>query len=308
MTIDELAVGMAAEIARTYDEWDIYTFAALTGDLNPAHVDPTFAEKSVFRERIAHGMLTASLVSAVIGMKLPGTGAIYLSQDLRFLRPVRIGDTVTAKVEVIELDRNKHLVRLKTSCSNQRGELLLDGVAVVRPPVATPLPGAERADEQAAAGEPVAAQHVRPRSERRRKRGTLVGQRMTPDPVTTSPDATLAAARVLLATHRIRHLPVVEGGKVVGILAESDIRQASLPGAAGSETDALLSLIRVRETMTRDVVAIGAEAGIGQAARLLLDRRIGGLPVLDGERLVGILTVTDALEVLAEMADVGPRP
>lgn len=133
-TIDELELGMAAELTRAYDEWDIYTFAALTGDLNPAHVDQAFAEQTIFKGRIAHGMLTASLISAVVGTRLPGPGSIYLTQSLKFLRPVRVGDTVTARVAVIEIVKEKNLVTLQTTCADQNGERLLEGIALVMPP------------------------------------------------------------------------------------------------------------------------------------------------------------------------------
>lgn len=304
LTIDDLQLGMAAELAKTYDEWDIYTFAALTGDLNPAHVDQTFAEKTVFRGKIAHGMLTASLISAVLGTKLPGPGCIYLAQDLKFLQPVRIGDTVTAKVVVIELIRQENRVRLMTTCANQNGDRLLEGTALVMPSrlkaididhddgLRAPTPRLEAPPERARA---LAAR-------RGRTPGVLVGQRMTPDPVTVSPDATVGEARALLERHRIRQLPVVETGKLVGILTDRDIGQASRPGRTpGRDGVALLGLIKVREVMTRDVLTIGPGAGIGQAAGLLLTGKIGGLSVVEGERLVGIFTVSDALEALAEI-------
>ncbi len=132
-TIAELAVGMTASLTKTYSEWDILTFAAVTGDLNPAHVDEAFAQESIFEGKVAHGLLTASLISAVLGTILPGPGAIYLSQDLRFRRPVRIGDTVTATVEITELILEKNLVSLKTTCTNQRDNVVLEGTALVMP-------------------------------------------------------------------------------------------------------------------------------------------------------------------------------
>src|SRR5574337_490943 len=124
-TMADLAVGMTASLTKMYGEWDILTFAAVTGDLNPAHVDEAFAQESIFGGKVAHGLLTASLISAVLGTVLPGPGAIYLSQDLKFRKPVRIGDTITATVEVTELIPEKNLVRLKTICSNQRDQVVL---------------------------------------------------------------------------------------------------------------------------------------------------------------------------------------
>ena len=131
MRFDELAVGQFAEHTKTVTETDVVMYAGITGDFNPMHVDQTYAEKSRFGGRIAHGMLTAGFISAVLGMKLPGEGSIYMSQSLRFTRPVRIGDTVTARIEVIELFPEKQRVRLATSCRNQNHETVLDGEALV---------------------------------------------------------------------------------------------------------------------------------------------------------------------------------
>ena len=131
MRIDEIHVGDVAELAKTVTESDIALFAGVTGDFNPVHIDAEAAKKSVFGERIAHGMLSAGFISAVLGMRLPGSGSIYLSQTLRFTKPVRIGDTVTARVEVLEVLTAKRRVRLATSCRNQNGEVVVDGEAVV---------------------------------------------------------------------------------------------------------------------------------------------------------------------------------
>jgi len=133
-TVRDLKVGDAAQFSKTITEADVVLFAGVTGDLNPAHVDEVWAQGSPFRGRIAHGMLTAGLISAVLGMQLPGPGTIYVSQELRFLAPVRIGDTVTARVEVEELMEQKNRVRLRTICLNQDGTQVVDGVAWVIPP------------------------------------------------------------------------------------------------------------------------------------------------------------------------------
>jgi len=131
MRIEDIHVGDVAELAKTVTESDIVLFAGVTGDFNPVHIDAEAAKKSVFGERIAHGMLSAGFISAVLGMRLPGSGSIYLSQTLRFTKPVRIGDTVTARVEVLEVVSAKRRVRLATSCRNQNGEVVVDGEAVV---------------------------------------------------------------------------------------------------------------------------------------------------------------------------------
>ena len=133
-TIHELNIGDTAEFSKTVSESDIYQFAGITGDFNPAHMNEEYAKKTFFKTRIAHGMLSAGFISTAIGTKLPGTGSIYVKQDLRFLAPVRIGDTITARVEVIEIIAEKKRVRLKTTCINQEGTQVLDGEAVVSPP------------------------------------------------------------------------------------------------------------------------------------------------------------------------------
>ena len=129
--IDEMKVGDSAEMAKTVTEADIVAFAGITGDFNPVHIDAVAAKASMFGERIAHGILSAGFISAVIGTRLPGPGCIYLSQTLRFTKPVRIGDTVTARVEVIEVLAAKRRVRLATMCRNQNEELVVEGEAVV---------------------------------------------------------------------------------------------------------------------------------------------------------------------------------
>lgn len=134
MRFEELQAGQTAEFSKTVTEADVVLFAGVTGDFNPAHLDAVYAGKSRFGGRIAHGMLTASFFSTVLAMRLPGPGTIYLSQSLRFLRPVKLGDTVTARVEVAELFPSRRRVRLLTTCHNQEGEAVIDGEAVVLVP------------------------------------------------------------------------------------------------------------------------------------------------------------------------------
>lgn len=133
VTIHELAVGDHAELTRVAGESDIAGFVDSVGDYNPIHSDRAYAAGTSFKERIAPGIWTAGLISAVIGTRLPGPGTIYLSQELRFLRPVRLGDTVTARVNVVEVSPERNRVRLRTSCLNQDGEEVLAGEAVVKP-------------------------------------------------------------------------------------------------------------------------------------------------------------------------------
>jgi 3-hydroxybutyryl-CoA dehydratase len=135
-TINELKVGDAAEFTKTVSEADVYLYAGVSGDLNPAHINETYAQATFFKTRIAHGMLTAGFISAVLGTQLPGPGTIYMRQELNFKAPVRFGDTITARAEIIDINTEKKRVRLKTTCVNQEGTLVLDGEAVVSPPKA----------------------------------------------------------------------------------------------------------------------------------------------------------------------------
>jgi 3-hydroxybutyryl-CoA dehydratase len=133
-TIEELQVGERAEFSKTISETDVYLYAGITGDLNPAHVDEEYAKKTFFKTRIAHGMLLGGLISGVLGNRLPGPGTIYLRQEMAFLAPVHFGDTLTAVVEISEIDKEQKRVKAKTTCVNQEGTLVLTGEAVVSPP------------------------------------------------------------------------------------------------------------------------------------------------------------------------------
>jgi len=130
---DDLSEGMSAVFSKTITEADLLMFAGVSGDTNPIHLDQDFASRTIFEGRIAHGMLTASLVSTVLGTKLPGPGAIYVTQDLRFLAPVRIGDTVIARVAVAELNTERNRATLVTACTVGDTKVL-DGNAVMMVP------------------------------------------------------------------------------------------------------------------------------------------------------------------------------
>ncbi len=134
-TIDEVNIGEKAFYQKTITEFDVYSFVAISGDNNSAHINEIHAKNTIFKGRIVHGLLTASLISGVLGTKLPGEGTIYLSQDLEFLAPVRFNDTIKAEVEVIAIDYEKSRITLSTKCTNQNNELVLTGQAVVKPPV-----------------------------------------------------------------------------------------------------------------------------------------------------------------------------
>lgn len=133
-TIHELSIGEKASASKTISESDVYLYAGITGDFNPAHVNQAYAEATFFKSRIAHGLLSAGFISAVIANRLPGPGTIYIRQQVEFTAPVYFGDTITAEVEVLDLDRAANRAVLKTLCTNQREQVVIRGEAVVSPP------------------------------------------------------------------------------------------------------------------------------------------------------------------------------
>lgn len=133
LTYDDISVGDSAEVSKTISESDVYLFAGITGDMNPAHTNEEWARRTVFERRIVHGMLVCGLISNVLGNQLPGNGTIYMSQSVKFLAPVFFGDTITARVEVTEKKEKKRVV-LRTTCTNQKGETVIEGEALVSPP------------------------------------------------------------------------------------------------------------------------------------------------------------------------------
>lgn len=130
----KLEIGMTATRTKIFTDDDIRQFAAISGDTNSIHLDETYAAASRFGKRIVHGMLTASLISAILGIDLPGLGTIYLSQTFQFKAPVFIGDEVTARVELIKYREEKRIATFRTTCTKQDGTLVLDGEAVVLAP------------------------------------------------------------------------------------------------------------------------------------------------------------------------------
>lgn len=133
-TVQSIQLGEVATFSKTISESDIYLYAGMSGDLNPAHIDEEYAKTTFFGKRIAHGMLVSGLISAVLGTKLPGIGTIWVNQNMSFIAPVYIGDTITARCEVIEINVEKNRVCLKTTCLNQHGKVVIDGQAIVSPP------------------------------------------------------------------------------------------------------------------------------------------------------------------------------
>ncbi len=131
--LEDLSLGQSAELVRTVDEAAIVAFAQVTGDENPVHLDEAYAATTAFKTRIAHGMLSAGYISAVIGTKLPGPGAIYMSQALKFKRPVKIGDVVTARATITAIDAEKGRVTLETVCE-VASKAVLEGEALIMVP------------------------------------------------------------------------------------------------------------------------------------------------------------------------------
>lgn len=127
----DIRVGDKASLSKTVTEYDVYGFAGITGDFNPIHINAEFAKQTMFQERIAHGMLSAGFISAVLGTSLPGINTIFLGQELAFKAPVKIGDTLTATVEVLEKREAKNHLILKTIVTNQNGKVVVDGKATV---------------------------------------------------------------------------------------------------------------------------------------------------------------------------------
>ena len=135
-TIDDFAPGQRASFTKTFTDDDVQRFVAITGDVNPLHVDDAFASGTRFGGRVLHGMLTASLFSTMVGMFIPGTGAIYRSLTLTFLRPVYVGETVTAHFVIRSIDRAKHRLTIDAWIENANGERVIEGVCeagVLRP-------------------------------------------------------------------------------------------------------------------------------------------------------------------------------
>ena len=138
---DDFHVGERASFSKTIGEDDVHTMAEVTGDFNPLHMDEEYARKTRFGQRIVHGVFSAGLISAVLGNQLPGPGSIYLSQQVEFLAPVFIGDTITATVEVVSWRPDKKIITLKTDCHNQHNKQVVAGQAVLM------VPGAARKNE-----------------------------------------------------------------------------------------------------------------------------------------------------------------
>lgn len=132
MTFGQLKIGQKASVQKTFTAADVTAFAGVSLDVNPVHMSDGYAKNTFFGKRIVHGILTAGLISAVLGNQLPGPGTIYLGQELKFTAPVYLGDDITAEAEIIELREDKKIVKLRTTCTNQEGTTVITGVATVK--------------------------------------------------------------------------------------------------------------------------------------------------------------------------------
>lgn len=128
---EDIHIGDSASLSKTITEYDVYAYAGITGDFNPVHVNAEFAKQSMFKQRIAHGMISAGLISAVLGTEMPGINTIYMNQQVNFLAPVFYGDTLTATVECKEKNDEKHRIVFQTTVVNQNGKLVTNGEARV---------------------------------------------------------------------------------------------------------------------------------------------------------------------------------
>ena len=131
MAFEDFKIGMKAHTSKTITETEVILFAGVSTDINPVHLDEEAAKKGIFGKRVAHGILVSGLISAVLGNKLPGPGSIYMGQELKFLAPVFIGDTITAEVEIIDLVPEKCRIKLNTICTNQDGKVVISGTALI---------------------------------------------------------------------------------------------------------------------------------------------------------------------------------
>ena len=132
MEVTEFRIGQSGTFSKTLTQTDVYSYAGISGDFNPVHVNEMEAKNSLFGKQVVHGMLTASLISTVIGTVMPGKGSIYLGQNLKFLKPVFFGDTITAVVTVLEIDVERSVLKLQTQEFNQYNDMVVDGTAMVK--------------------------------------------------------------------------------------------------------------------------------------------------------------------------------
>lgn len=132
--INDINIGDEAQFSKTITEFDVYGFAGIVGDFNAVHINKEYAKTTIFKDRIAHGVIGAGLISTVIGTYLPGEGTVYLSQSTKFIKPIYFGDTITAIVRVIEKNDEKNRIKFYTKCINQNDDMIIEGESIVIPP------------------------------------------------------------------------------------------------------------------------------------------------------------------------------
>lgn len=292
-TFDEIAVGDSASLSHTVSREDIELFAVVSGDVNPAHMDPAYAETDMFHRIIAQGILEAGLISAVLGTKLPGPGTIYLGQDLRFLRPVAIGDTVTATLTVTEKHPDKGNLVLDCRCVNQCGEVVISGTAHVRAPrekVRRPrveLPEVQLTRHQrfhdmmarASGGEPLPAAIAHPCDANAIGAAVEAAQAGLIVPILVGPRARLAKAaadaKVDIAGYRIVDVPHSEAAAATAVALVRN-GEASLLMKGSLHTDELLHAV------------------LAPDSQLHTGRRLSHVYLMDVPRYPRPLLVTDA--------------
>ncbi|MBU8542743.1 bifunctional enoyl-CoA hydratase/phosphate acetyltransferase [Roseomonas sp. ROY-5-3] len=304
-TFDEMQPGESASLVRIVGRDDIELFARVSGDVNPAHLDATFAATGLFGHIVAHGMWTGALVSAVLGTRLPGPGTIYLGQELRFLKPVSPGDVVTATVTVREKRDAKRIVLLDTVCTNQKGENVLEGVATVIAPAnaiawpRTELPEIsirrhDRYDafiERARGGQMLAAGIVHPCSTAAILAAVELRNEGLLEPLLIGPEAKIRAAaeaaRVSLDGITIDPVPHSHAAAARGVELAASGRVAML--MKGSlHTDELLGAVLARESGLRTERRISHVYAMDVPAYakplVITDAAINILPTLEQKR------------------------
>ena len=304
-TFAQLQIGDRAQLTRSVGADDIALFAAVSGDTNPAHLDAEFAARGPFGHIVAHGMWTGALVSAVLGTCLPGPGTIYLDQQIRFLKPVLPGDTITAQVEVIALIATKHHVRLATIATNQRGEKVLEGEALVIAPATSvtwtsaPAPQAvirhpgryQRFVDLARARPPVSAGIVHPCSKAAILGAVEVRDEGLLEPLLIGPEARIRAAAdeagvaldgmVIENTEHshaaaARAVELAASGRI-SVLVKGSLHSDELLAAVVSKTGGLRTERRISHVYGMDVPAYGKPV-------IVTDAAINILPTLEHKR------------------------
>lgn len=293
LTYDEIAIGQSASVMRTLSQRDIQLFALVSGDVNPAHLDPEFAQGDIFRRIIAHGMWGGGLISAVLGTELPGPGTIYLAQSLRFRRPVGIGDAITATVTVKEKREDKKILVLECECVNQNGETVISGEAEVIAPtekISRPrasLPDIRLSDHdgyrrliESISGEPVPTAVVHPCSGVALAAAVDAAEAGIIAPILVGPEARIRAAaeeagkdisayRIVPAEHShdaaAKAVALIHAGDAA-LLMKGSLHTDELMGAIVSRTSGLRTERRISHAYVMDVPGHSAPLIITDAA------------------------------------------